>query len=563
MKRWLGGIVLAACIAVLLPACAEMMAKKNAGKAGNVGIIPAPAQCELGRGHFAVTPGTEIYANSSAGQLSAKFLKDGIKERTGLNLKVNVVNKVGQSHKGAIVIEPGLISSKNPEAYELTVTPRGIKVTARAETGLFYGVQSVLQMVDAHLVHYPVVYDGPAWPLNLPAVKIADEPRFGYRGMMLDESRHFFGMKAVKECLDMMAGLKMNRFHWHLTDSQGWRVEIKKDPKLTTVGGTERGIDPNVRSYYTQDEIREIVAYAAERQIVIIPEIDMPGHATAATKAYPEISGGDDPKYPGFTFNPAKEETYEFLTDVMRELATMFPGPYVNIGGDEVFFGNTAWKTDPQILAFTRAQGLKNEVELEHYFIRRMAGNINKMGKIVMGWDDIGAAGIDPNQSALLWWHHEKPQVLTKGVEDGFPVVLCPRDPCYFDFIQYEGLEVGRKEYGGKKVTNTIQSVYNFPDRWTDKLVPEGRMDQVMGVEACVWTESISTMKRLQYILYPRLAALAEDGWTPAANKNIDDFMKRVPAFLRQCDRKGIYYFNPFDPEKTPEAPGPIRKVEG
>lgn len=553
MKRWLSGIAVAA-LAALLSACA--------GVRPGAGIIPAPLRCEAGWGRFTIDGATEIRACSEAALRPAQFLKDGLKERVGLDLKVAGFDAVQPPRKRTITLQAEPIAAANPEAYELEITRKAVVVRARGEAGLFYGVQSMLQMADAMnpmADAMSATFASVRLPdsIRLPAVRIADEPRFQYRGLMLDESRHFFGKAAVKQTLDSMAYLKMNRFHWHLTDSQGWRVEIKKYPRLTEVGGRGRGVVKGAPTFYTQEDIRELVAYAAARHIMIVPEIDMPGHATAATKSYPEISGGDDPKRPGFTFNPAKEETYAFLTDVLAELAELFPGPYINLGGDEVFFGNAAWKTDPQILKFTREQGLRDELDLEHYFVRRMAAAVNNMGRLTMGWDDIGAAGIPPHGSVLLWWHHEKPQVLTRSVKDGFPVVLCPRDPCYFDFIQYPGLEVGRKEYGGKAVTNTLESVYNFPDRWTKALVPRDCEKRVLGVEACLWSETIPSVMRLQYLLYPRLAALAEDGWTQPERKDYADFESRAKVFMNYLAARGIYYFNLFDPAQTPEPKGP------
>jgi hexosaminidase len=427
-------------------------------------------------------------------------------------------------------------------------------VRAQSAAGLFYGVQSLLQMAAANQARA-------GSPILLPAVTLTDAPRFEWRGLMLDESRHFFGKQTVKELLDVMAMLKLNRFHWHLTDEPGWRIEIKKHPKLTQIGGQGNWSDANGPArFYTQKDIREIVAYATARHIMVIPEIDMPGHATAATRAYPELSGGGEGKWAGFTFNPAKEETYQFLEDVLREVAALFPAPYIHLGGDEVHYGNQSWSTDPTIVQFTRDHGMTNAVQLEQYFVRRMAGVIQRLGKTTMGWDEIAGAGVPPANSAVMWWRHDRPQVLTQLLERDYRVVLCPRLPLYFDFVQDESHQHGRRWKGE---FNPLADVYRFPRSEIEALVPPGKDAHVLGIEACLWTERIQHRERLAFMTYPRLAAMAEAAWTPEAVKDTTSFNRRLPAFLRELQRRGIPYFNPFEPRATPEPPGPDKKATG
>jgi hexosaminidase len=371
--------------------------------------------------------------------------------------------------------------------------------------------------------------------------------------MMLDESRHFFGKDVVKKHLDVMAALKLNRFHWHLTDEPGWRIEIKKYPKLTTVGG--KGNWSNSKApvaFYTQDDIREIVEYARQRHIMVIPEIDMPGHANAATRAYPEVSGGGQGRWKGFTFNPAKDETYRFIEDVLGEVAALFPGPYIHIGADEVSYGNQSWKTDPQILKFIADNNLKDSVGLEHYFVRRVAGIIHKLGKTMVGWDEIVAAKVPADQAVVMWWRHDKPGILSDALAKGYSVVLTPRHPCYFDFVQHDSHRCGRRWSG----FNNLERVYDFPASIQDRLA--GHEKQVLGLQASVWTERIDTPHRLSFMLYPRLAAIAEDGWTQPAQKDTAEFVKRVRvAFLPWLQSLSLSYFNPFAPGNTPEPIGP------
>jgi hexosaminidase len=517
----------------------------------DAGIIPAPAKCELRAGSFAVDAKTQIICRKGAEAETGRFLQAGLKARTGLELKLA---KPDKSLAGGIRLELAPAGSEYTEGYALEVSTNGMTICASSAAGLFYGVQSLLQMADAQGAVR-------AKPLELPAVRITDEPRFAWRGLMLDESRYFFGKQTVEQMLDMMAYLKLNRFHWHLTDQPGWRIEIKKYPKLATIGGQGNASDPNApAAYYTQADIREIVEYARQRHIVIIPEIDMPGHATAATRAYPEISGGGTGQWAGFTFNPAKEETYVFLENVLKEVAALFPGPYLHLGGDEVHYGNMSWNTDPAIVAFTRSHGMTNAVELEQYFVRRMAGVIHRLGKTTVGWDEIAGAGVNPAQSVVMWWRHDKPEVLELALQNNYRVVLCPRLPCYFDFVQAAGHNQGRL-WKGK--FNTLADVYHFPEPVTDGLIPAGKESNVLGVEACLWTEQIQDRERLDYMTYPRLAALAEAAWTPASAKDEAGFMERVHVFLHELDRRHIPYFNPFAPTTTPEPPGPQKKAGG
>lgn len=266
------------------------------------------------------------------------------------------------------------------------------------------------------------------WEHFVGNAKADEQPRFTWRGLMLDESRHFFGKEKVKQYLDLMALLRLNVFHWHLTDEPGWRIEIKRYPLLTTVGAKGNWHDPNAKAaFYTQDDIREIVAYAAERDIMVIPEIDMPGHATAACRAYPNLSGGGQGKWKGFTFHPCREETFQFINDVLDEIVSLFPAPYIHIGGDEVHYGNQDWFTDPDIQAFIQQHRLGDEAGLEHYFVRRVADMIAAKGKTMVGWDEIVDAGVSPQKAVVMWWRHDRKYQLLKALERGYRVVISPK----------------------------------------------------------------------------------------------------------------------------------------
>lgn len=520
--------------------------------------IPAPARQTAGPGSFVFGPRSCIGFRDETLAPLASLLREQFKFRAGLDLSPVVLRDEASGGQGILLSKVSETGGDDPttpvEGYTLEVTPEGITIAASTEAGLFYGAQSLLQMAEVQFL-------ARTGKVSLPALRIVDAPRFAWRGVMLDESRHFFGKKTVMELLDAMARLKLNRFHWHLTDETGWRIEIKKYPRLTTVGARGNWSDPEApAAYYTQDEIREIVAYAAQRQIVIVPEIDMPGHATAACRAYPELSGGGAAPWAGFTFNPAREQTYRFLADVLTEIAALFPGPYLHIGGDEVHFGNQSWSSDPEIVAFTRAQGLGSAVELERYFIRRMAAVVRSLGKTTMGWDEIADAGVPPTESAVVWWRHDKPAVLRQLLQRGYPVVLAPRIPCYFDFVQHESHAHGRRwkgEFGD------LDRVYGFPDAALTERPAGGDAGRILGLQACIWTERIQNPDRLWFMTFPRLAAFAEAAWTPAEQKSPARFHERLRAFLRGLEREGRPHFDPFLPARYPEPPAPVKTPAG
>jgi hexosaminidase len=345
-----------------------------------------------------------------------------------------------------------------------------------------------------------------------------------------------------------MAALKMNVFHWHLTDAPGWRLEVKRYPKLTTIGGVGNKSDPTApAAFYSQDDVREIIAYAAERHIQVLPEIDMPGHATAANRAYPEYSGGGNEKRPDFTFNPGKPETYSYLTNILEETATLFPAPWIHYGGDEVHFANSQWIDIPEVQALMAENKLRDLKQVEHYFNRRMAAEINRLGKKTVAWDEVVDAGTDPDKTIIIWWRHNMPEQLSKALDNGFDVVLSPRRPLYFDFVQDDSHTIGRRWDG----FNTLEQVYEYPDFPAN--YPDQQHKQILGMQASMWTETVQTNERLDFMIFPRLTAIAEAAWTNASNKNFASYRQRLKPQLERLDVLGINYFDPFNPEKTPE----------
>lgn len=439
-----------------------------------------------------------------------------------------------------------LIADENgdPDLYKLSISSAGILISAGSDQSFFYAIQSLKQLILFS-------QQGENGLVSLPFLQILDQPRYGWRGFMLDESRHFFGMNEVKKILDWMALLKLNRFHWHLTDSPGWRIEIKKYPLLTEVGAIGNHTDPNAApAYYTQNEIKEIIEYASNLHIDIIPEIDMPGHATAAARAYPEISGGGNIQHPDFTFNPGKEQTYSFLQDILEEVAEIFPSKWIHFGGDEVHFANRQWAELPEVQQLMKTEGLRNLDEVEFYFNRRMANVINVLGKTVIGWEEVAGAKLSPDadKTLLMWWRHDKERDMRKILHNQYSIILTPRIPCYFDFVQHHSHQNGRR-WGG---FSSLENLYQFPD-YKELRISSSSESQIQGIQASLWTETVHNVDRLDFMTFPRITALAESAWSAADNKDYDHYLERLPAWLSLMKKLDILYFDPFNPSAVVE----------
>jgi hexosaminidase len=509
---------------------ALMILSTGYSKAQNLNLIPYPSQVEVLKGNC-VLNNSQLFTNN--------------KKLSGLlryfNEKIGPQQKNSQIPKQVIDLKI-LPSSYVYGSYELVTFQKQVAITAADSAGLFNGLITLLQLYkSASLLKNKLV---------LPHVVIHDQPRFGWRGFMLDESRHFFGKQIVKELLDWMAFYKMNRFHWHLSDSQGWRIEIKKYPLLTSVGGKGNFTDSLANAtYYTQEEIREIVDYAKDRFITIIPEIDIPGHATAANRAYPAFSGGDAPGYPAFTLDPANEETYAYLTDILNEIRTLFPSGIIHLGGDEVAFGIAAWEKNPGVAKLMAANQMTDLNQVEYYFLRRMGDSVLKFSNYLMCWDEAVSAGLPVNKTYVSWWRQNKPESLNEAISKGYKVVLCPRLPLYLDFVQDSTHKSGRK--WDKKKFNSYLDIYHFPEN----SIAAGLSDKtdILGLQGNLWTETVVSKRRLQYLIFPRMASLAEAGWTAGSAKNDSHFNTRLKAHLILYDKENIYYYNPFQPDQHPE----------
>ncbi|RAJ02391.1 hexosaminidase [Chitinophaga skermanii] len=518
---------ISALFTLMLCMCYVMIAH---AQQSNCPIIPQPAKSSAGNGEFVLSTYTPITYSDLSLQPVAYYFQQAILQSKNIPLQV-ASNPTG-AH---ISLELKKLANKDVSAYSVVMQPNKIVIQANTPNGIFYGLVSLLQLSRIQAAKNNTV--------ALPCWNIDDAPLLGWRGFMLDEARHFFGKEKVKSLLDWMAFYKLNTFHWHLTDEQGWRFEVKQYPKLALIGGVgdfTNAIAP--AKYYTQADIKEIVQYAAERFITVVPEIDMPGHATAANKAYPQYSGGGSKAHPMFTFNPAKEETYDYLTNILREANTLFPSRMLHIGGDEVSYGNEEWPKDPAIQQLMQRKQLKDLKAVENYFMQRMADTIMSLQAKVLAWDEMAEADLPREKTIIYWWRHDKPQQLELALQKGYSTVICPRLPLYFDFVQDSTHRHGRK---WNKRYNPLEEVYQFSPL---SLAKPNQQYLIKGVQANLWTETVSNNERLDYLLFPRICAFAEMSWTPPSQKDYPAFLQKLERQFPLFDEANIYYYNPTTP---------------
>ena len=518
--------------------------------ANTVAVIPLPQNMELRDGLFQLTPQTRVYVNS-ASRATGNFLTDGLRPATGFPLKTSTRRFDATAiPDGILLTTRGANTNLGLEGYELTVATNSVVIRAQTQAGLFYGVQTYLQLLPPQASSTNLV-SGVDW--KIPCVQIEDWPRFKWRGFMLDVSRHFFTKSEVETLLDAMAMQKMNVFHWHLTDDHGWRIEIKKYPKLTSVGAWRSGVgfdfpsnsttaygpDGRYGGFYTQDDIREVVKYAAARHITIVPEIEMPGHATAALAAYPQLGSTPGPFTPEMTagifngiFNPANEDTFKFLADVIAEVSPLFPGKYFHIGGDEV--PKESWKTNAACQALMKREGLKNEEELQSWFTRRIEKIVNANGHSMIGWSEILQGGLPKNAAVMDWIGGAK-----EAASAGHDVVMTPTGYCYFDFYQSSNhlAEPKAATWGGPL---TLARMYSFNPMPTN--VPPQLQSYILGAQGNLWTEQIPNFRQVEYMAFPRLCALAEVTWSAQNSRNWEDFIRRLQVETKRLDELNINY---------------------
>lgn len=498
-----------------------------------ISIIPEPSVVEYKEGSFLLNKDIKLFSSSSFDN-EQHYLQ---KELLRFQETPSVTN---QNKENAQIL---LIKSAQPfeHLYQLKISVDRITIKAHSEEGAFYGAVSLLQMIN----NAEKTEKG----IRLPCLNIKDLPEYQWRGLMLDESRHFFGKKKVKSILDWMAYYKLNKFHWHLTDEPGWRIEIQQNPKLGLIGGIGNYTNPYTKPrFYSQEDIKYIVAYARERKIEIIPEIDMPGHATAANRAYPKFSGGGSKNHPNFTFHPGKEGTYQYLTNILKEVNTLFPSQMIHLGGDEVSYGNQKWASDPEVKKLMQEKKLKSLKEVEDYFMRRMSDSLINLNNQILAWDEMANSGIPADSSIIFWWRHDQPDQLKTSLANNHKTVICPRLPLYFDFVQQNNHKYGRK-WGDRY--NPLKDVFYFSI--SQLPVKKEDEDLVLGFQANLWSETIINEQRLEFMLFPRITALAETAWSSDSEKDFDQFLKRLKPHLKMYKKAGLYYFNPFHPQEHKE----------
>lgn len=522
-----------------------------AARASNLALIPWPQQVQAMDGSFALTPQTRIYADWSSHK-TAEFLTRRLRTSTGYPLKIHW-KPFGAIPKNAI-----LLTTKNAntnlglEGYKLLVNTNSIVISAPTQAGLFYGSQTLLQLLPPEIFSTNTVANL-QW--QTPCIQIADWPRFPWRGLMLDVSRHFYNKAEVEAIIDEMALYKLNRFHWHLVDDQGWRIEIQKYPKLTQIGAwrTHCNIEPpdphlpapawtsstpdkfgpdgRYGGFYTQKDIREIIAYAAARHIIIVPEIEMPGHSEAALAAYPQFScfGGpyttdSDLSIHDGIYDPSNEQTFQFLDNILSEVFQLFPGPYIHVGGDEV--RKDYWDKSPACRALMRREGLHSEDELQSYFIKRMEKFINSRGKTLIGWSEILKGGLATNAVVMDWIGGGQ-----QAAEAGHDAIMTPIEYCYFDHF-----------HSPKAVDNyiSLEKVYSFEP--IPAGLPPSLQSRILGAEAVLWTEYIASLPHAQYMLFPRTCALSEVMWSAPDARDWDGFQRRLTTDELRLTARGVNY---------------------
>jgi len=506
-----------------------------------VDIIPKPVSLKVLDGNINITAKTKII---SAKELlgTAKYLSTLLMSLS--NEIVIVEGKIASENSILLVIDENI---KGDEEYKLLVDDGKITISGKTARGVFYGIQTLRQMLPASIESGKEKLS----KIQINNISINDQPRFKYRGMHLDVGRHLFPVDFIKKYIDLIAMHKMNVLHWHLTEDQGWRIEIKKYPKLTEIGayrdetiiGKQTKDNHNYDGkryggFYTQEEIKEIVAYAQERFVDVIPEIEMPGHSLAALAAYPEL-GCENKDYKVAThwgvykdvYCPS-EKTFKFLEDVIDEVVELFPAKYIHIGGDEC--PKDAWKKSKLAQDLIKKEGLKDEHELQSYFITRMEKYINSKGKQIIGWDEILEGGLAPN-AAVMSWRGEKGGI--EAANQNHFVVMTPGNYCYFDHYQSKKKKKEPLAIGGY---TPVKEVYNYNP--VPKELSKDKEKYILGAQGNVWTEYISTTDYVEYMILPRMTALSEVLWTSQENKNWSDFKKRMGTFKKRYDALGLNY---------------------
>ena len=507
-------------------------------------VIPRPTVLTPAVGRYVITPATMVRTAPEFRRVARRFVRD-IGGATGFDLAIAPLQR------GAPGISLRLVPGMPRESYRLDVSPQAIVVQASDSAGAFYALETVKQLLPPDIYREAEVRSV-SW--SVPAVHIEDAPRFSWRGSHMDVGRHFQPKAFVKKYIDLLARHKLNRFHWHLTEDQGWRIEIKQYPRLTEVGScrdntlvgshtdnpAKQVFDGRKHcGFYTQDDIREVVAYAAERMVTVVPEIEMPGHAQAAVYAYPFLASTKD-SIPGlrriwgvspYIINPS-DSSVAFMQNVLTEVMALFPSPWIHIGGDEAV--KDQWKANPEIQARIKSLGLKDEHEMQSWFIRQMDTFLTKRGRRLIGWDEILEGGLAEGATVMSW------RGMAGGIDaakQGHDVVMAPGSHTYFDHYQSKDQASEPLAIGG--FTN-VEKVYGF-EPVPDSLTP-AQAKHILGAQSQLWTEYIPNPRQLEYMAYPRLTALSEAVWSAKTRRDYGNFMQRLPVHLQRLDALDVNY---------------------
>lgn len=527
--------------AVLLCALLFSSCKTTPKEPAEVSIIPKPVTLEQNKGAFTITPETSIVLMADSLKNSADFLNLYLHKYYGFELPVKEGAAADTAATDAIILGNQKMDKAVAGGYAFQSDGNSVSIMGQDAPGVFYGVQTLIQLLPTT----------PSQSLSIAQVNITDYPEYGYRGMMLDCARHFFDTAFIKEYIDLIALHKMNVFHWHLTGDQGWRIEIKQYPKLTEVGAwrdstiighysdkPQKFDHTRYGGFYTQDEIKAIVQYAKERYITIIPEIEMPGHSMAAIAAYPKLANLDH-FHVGTTWGVMDTillptpYTFNFYENVLDEVMELFPSHYIHIGGDEA--PKDFWENSAFCQQLMKEKGLKNEEELQSYFIHTIEKYLNAHGRDIIGWDEILQGGLAPN-ATVMSWRGEKGGI--KAANMKHDVIMTPTTYCYFDYYQSKQRDSVR--IGGYL---PIEKVYSFN--------PVGKLDSdaakyIKGVQANMWTEYLQWPSSVEFMLFPRMEAIAEVAWTDVKNKNFEDFSERMHKAYDRYDLWGVSYSTSF-----------------
>ncbi|HLX93100.1 MAG TPA: beta-N-acetylhexosaminidase [Puia sp.] len=516
-----------------------------------VNITPKPVSLTIREGSFAITAKTKIYLSNRELTNSALFLKKYLQEFYGMTLESSSKESPGDIE---LILTSGQKMADNEDAYSLQAKTQHVRIYGKTPRSVFYGIQTLIQLLPTEHTN----------TIQIPAVDVSDYPRFSYRGLMLDCGRHFFSVDFIKKYIDFIALHKMNTFHWHLTEDQGWRIEIRKYPRLTATGscrnGTIIGHHPGIGNdsirncgFYSQQQIRDVVKYAADRYINIIPEIEMPGHSSAAIAAYPQLScfpdentqisknvaweGSDSGKQVQQSWGVYKDVycpsdfTFTFLENVLDEVMELFPSKYIHIGGDEC--PKDFWKRSSFCQDLIKQKGLKNEEALQSYFIQRIEKYINSRGRELIGWDEILEGGLAPNATVMSW---RGEQGGIDAAKQQHHVIMTPGAYVYLDHSQSKHDD--SLTIGGFLPLDKVYSYEPVP-----KELNSEEAKYILGAQANIWTEYMAYPSKVEYMIFPRLTALSEVLWSPKGAKSWENFQKRLPAIEKRYDLWQVSYF--------------------